>query len=56
MKNTMYSKNFTTPVPISKINHLQEWLLLRKEEDRKIRKSVVSYFSNIVVVESTIKP
>jgi hypothetical protein len=24
MKKTMYSKNFTTPFPISKINHLQE--------------------------------
>jgi hypothetical protein len=28
-------------------------LLLRKEEARKNQKSVVGYFSNIVVVEST---
>jgi hypothetical protein len=41
---------------MSKINQLQEWLLLHKEEDRKIRKSVVWHFSIIVVVESTLKP
>jgi hypothetical protein len=41
---------------MSKVNQLKKWLLLRKEEDRKIEKSVVWHFSNIVVVESTTKP
>ena len=41
---------------MSKINQLQEWLLLHKEQDRKIKKSVVDIFSNILVVESTTKP
>jgi hypothetical protein len=56
MKKTIYSKKIYNPFPMSKINQLKEWLLLRKEEDRKIEKSVVWYFSIIVVVESTIKP
>jgi hypothetical protein len=56
MKKTIYSKKFYNPFPISKINQLEEWLLLRKEEDRKIRKSIVLHFSIIVAVEITTKP
>jgi hypothetical protein len=41
MKKTIYSKKFYHPFSLSKISQLLELLLLRKEEDRKIRKSVV---------------
>jgi hypothetical protein len=56
MKKTINSKKFYNPFPTSKINQFQEWLLLHKEGDRKIRKSVVWHFSIIVVVENTTKP
>jgi hypothetical protein len=42
-----------TTFPLSKSYQISEWMLLHMEEDRKNLKSVVWYFSSIVVVEST---
>jgi hypothetical protein len=41
---------------MSKVNQLKEWLLLHKEEDRKITKSIVWHFSNIVLVKAPLSP
>jgi hypothetical protein len=41
MKKAIYSKNFYHPFPYEESCQILEWLLLHKEEDIKIRKSVV---------------